>query len=290
MTGLKAYAVHIGVEDIDPGEHRVVGEIDDLIEVGRQEHARIEDEQGNDGGHDAGDRHVPDLLPAIGAVDLGGIVELGIDGDDGGEIEQTVPARRAPDFREHQHPADGAGVGHVGTRRDAEQAGDMVDDATGGRKRRDGYPGDHHPGKKVGQIDCRLHEFAQRARSHFVEQESHDDRYGEDEDHLHARDDQRVEKHLPEDRRIEQGLEMQPAHPDVGRNDAHLLEGDLGLPDGQVMEDDEEYDARRQHQVIGPPDSQLEADGREVRRACRFGNVPNIGYSRCELFLVKTHG
>src|SRR5690606_39183906 len=113
FAGRKPHAIDIGVDDIDGGGVDRVLHVDDLVEVGAEEHAHIEDEQRRNGRHDARNGHVPDLLPAIGAVHFGGVVELGVDCEDGRQVEQAVPAGRAPDFGNHQYPADGAGIGHV---------------------------------------------------------------------------------------------------------------------------------------------------------------------------------
>ena len=123
------------------------------------------------------------------------------------------------------------------------------------------------------QVDRRLDELAQGTAADFIQQQGDDDRHRKDEDDLQRRDDQRIGKHLPEDRRGKQRLEMLEADPEVRADDAQLLEGDLGFPDRQVMEDDEEDEAGRHHHIIGPP----LADALAESASTNCGNVPTFG-------------
>ena len=70
--------------------------------------------------------NVPDLLPAFGAVDFSGVIEVLVEGDDGSEIKQAVLTGGAPDLGEHQYPTKCACIGHERARRDAGHANQML--------------------------------------------------------------------------------------------------------------------------------------------------------------------
>ena len=47
-----------------------------------------------------GDGDFADLLPAVGAVDLGGFVHLLVQAGDGGKVDDGVPAHRLPQIEQ----------------------------------------------------------------------------------------------------------------------------------------------------------------------------------------------
>ncbi len=111
----------------------------------------------------------------------------------------------------------------------------------------------------MGQIDRRLNETAQIGAAHLVDEQRNEDGHGEDENHLHGRDDQRVGENLKKGRRVEQCVEVFEAHEQVVAENPEILEGELGLVDGEIVEHQKIDDARSHHSVVGPPGPELEA-------------------------------
>ena len=79
---------HIGVGVVQQ-EHLLIADVQQGADPG--------DEHDDDGGQDAGDHHVAHLGHLACAVDLGGLVAGGGDGDDGGEEDDGVVAGALPD-------------------------------------------------------------------------------------------------------------------------------------------------------------------------------------------------
>jgi hypothetical protein len=69
------------------------------------------------------------------------------------------------------------------------------------------------------------------------------------------------------------------AHKEVVSENPEILEGQLGLIDGEIMEHQKVDDAGSHHRVVGPPCPQFEAEGHMSWHAPGpIGNVPKIGY------------
>ena len=187
---------------------------------------------------------------APGAVHRGRLVELDIDGGDGGEVDDRAPAHVLPDVGRHDHRAEEARLDHEVDRFEPDQHQQVVDHPAGGRQELADQGRDHHPTDEVRQVGDGLHHLLEAARAHLVEQQRQDDRGREPEDDLVERDQQRVAEHVQELRAAEQALEVVQAHPRAAQDalqDAVLLEGDDHPVHGVVLEDQEPGDGRQQH-------------------------------------------
>ena len=85
------------------------------------------------------------LLPAVGTVDLGGLVELSIDVGDGGQIDDGAPAHCLPDANQHVAEQPPCVLLQEGNRAVARVGNQRVDNAGVGGEHRVGRGADDNP-------------------------------------------------------------------------------------------------------------------------------------------------
>ena len=191
--GRAGHAVALG-----EGGNHVGGDVG--IGVVQQQHLFVADVQqrtdsrnqhDDDGGQDAGQHHVLHLGHFAGAVDLGGLIAGGRDGNDGGKEHDGIVARRFPDTgnlidgTEEARLIQQAPLGHLlgDQPQIAQQLGnDAHVGGQGALLDQHGHQGGHdHGGHELGQVGHHLVDGPGDIGLDLIEEECQNDGHGEAE-------------------------------------------------------------------------------------------------------------
>ena len=200
LVGLRSHRVDLAAQQIIKKKNHGVLHQEDLFVAGVQQRADLHDEHQDDGAADGGQRDVPHQLPAAGAVDLGGFIQLGIDAGEGREVDDRAVTGLFPEVLTDDHRREELGIGHdVGGVLFAEHLDQhMIGDTVGGGEELIGQRRHNHDGDEVRDIHQRLGKALEPFAAQLVEQQCEDDRRREGEDQVGQRDCQRVAQQTPE--------------------------------------------------------------------------------------------
>ena len=205
---------------------------------------------------------MPHQLPAAGAVDLGGFIQLGIDAGEGREVDDRAVTGLFPEVLTDDHRREELGIGHdVGGVLFAEHLDQhMIGDTVGGGEELIGQRRHNHDGDEVRDIHQRLGKALEPFAAQLVEQQCEDDRRREGEDQVGQRDCQRVAQQTPEIRAGEEffkvlqsgeGAAEQRLDGGVAIVGAEVLERHDQACHRRVVENEHVQDAR-DHQNVQP--------------------------------------
>ena len=143
--------------------------------------AQPHQKDGDDGGQDAGQRDVPDGLPAGSAVQFGGLKLLEVDGRKGCQEDHAVPAEILPDFGGHIDGPEPGRVGQEGDGLPAKGLDDGIEQAVQADKVHH-QAADDHNADEVGHVGDGLGQLFEAAAADLIEDKGEDDGNGEAED------------------------------------------------------------------------------------------------------------
>ena len=118
---------------------------------------------------------MPDFAPPAGTIQSGCLIQAGIDGGNGGQVDNGIPAGFLPNIGKCNDWPKITRIGEEvdGRIQNAQVRQQLIDD-TGGRQRIVQNTGDNDPGKEVGQIGNRLNKLFAEHVAYFVQQDGED--------------------------------------------------------------------------------------------------------------------
>ena len=252
---LDTVAVNVGV-------HHVRGRIgaravhqQDLLIVVAQNAGDSQDEQNADRGQDAGQRDVPHLLDASGSVQHGGLVHLGIDARDGGQIDDGAVADALPDA--------GADIQRPECRRHHKevlpfkpQRGQQLVHRAVAHVEKLLHHADHDDDRQeIRHVGNRLHDPLKPGIAQFVEQQRQQNGRREGKKQAFKTQNKRVADDAPAERVAEKRLKMLQTDP-LGMKEAALgrivLIRDHNAVHGQKLEKKQVDQTGNQHDIQHP--------------------------------------
>ena len=222
-----------------------------FFEADVQQAAAAHNQQDAEGGQHAGDIHMPDALDDAGAVHDGGLVQLGGDGGQGGDVDDGAVAQLLPHAGPDVDTVEILGLGHIVGGGNAQIAQRHVDDAAAGVEELENQRAHNDGGNEVGRVADHLHRFAEALKRNVIQQQRENQRKRERGQRIEI-DEQRVAQNLPELRRVEKLLHILEAHPVAildGAGDAEIAERDLHAVHGHVPEGDQHRHGQQQHDI-----------------------------------------
>ena len=226
------------------------------LEAGLHQVADVHDQQDHEGALDARQRDVQYLLEAARAVDAGGLIQGGVDGGHGGDVDDGAPADLLPDVDDAHQPPEVLALAQPEHGLESQHLQQVVDGAVG-REDVLGHGHDDDHGQEVGQVGDGLHRALEGALAHLVQQHRQYDGGHRAEHQVDDAHGQRVADGLVEIRAAEQPLEVVQAVP--GRDAtgdqlavAVVLEGVGPAPQGNVVEQQHVQENRHGHQCQLP--------------------------------------
>ena len=247
----KAQTVDEGVDDIGAlVDHGVVQE-HDLLHTGAQHGAQREHKEHHNDGADGGQGDVPDLLPAVCAVQSGGFVQRGIHIGDGRQEDDHVIAHVLPYIGHNDNDGEPGIASQEHDRINAELGKQSVDHAVVLEQAPE-HAAHDGPGEEVGQEKHGLRDPHELGVDHFVEQQRQDQGHQQAQDDLADGNGQRIAHHIPERGQRHHVPEILQAHPGgIGKaaQGREILEGHGQSEHGKVRKDQSECHTGDQHQI-----------------------------------------
>ena len=194
---------------------------------------------------------VPHLAPASCTVHIGGFIQGSVHAGKGGKVNDGIPAQFLPDVHRNVQGLEILLVGQQVGGRETDFREQEGQNAVGTAEN-DHETADHHGRNEVRHIGDGLHDLLERAGPHFVEKQGKKNGQRETEDQESDIDGQRVSEQTPEERAVQKGTEVLQSHPFAVGDAADrviVLEGNHYAVHGQIVEDNEVGNGRKDHQI-----------------------------------------
>ena len=251
-----AIFIDIGVQHLAARQIVLILEYPEMLDTVIEQAADGENEEQRDGGSNRGYGDIADLVPAVGAVDPGGLVHLLRDGGDGGHIDDRSPAH-ALDERgdDDQSPEVLLSSQNIDLFPDQTQVVEHgVDKAGVIVQKAEEDAAENRPGNEVREKGDRLHGLFEAVADQLAGQDGKDDRTGKVDQQLQDIQAQRVEHDIPEVRIVDELLEVVQAVPVCLLNglqniqiSVSVLEGEHQAVERRIREHGQKQHAQRRH-------------------------------------------
>ena len=140
---------------------------------------------------------MPDFMPPVGAVQTGRLVESGVDGSHGRQVEDAAPAEVPPNVDHCVHDGEILRLHIQKEGFAAHHHDEFVDDAVAAQKGKR-HAGHHHAGNEVRHVACRLGKLFELDQPHFIDQQRKNDRDPKRDAQVHGAEHQGVFDEPPE--------------------------------------------------------------------------------------------
>ena len=217
----------------------------------------VQNQQHHNRAPDPGQRHVPDLLQLVGAVNLGRLKKLHVDARNGGKVQNGAPS--------HALPYADEGVGRLPVRSVRQEGNALVNPSPSQQRRVDNarlraenlqhHTADDNPAQKVRQIQQRLGNLLEGNASQLVQQNRQDNRHRETRNQPQKVQPKRVPQSHRKVRHVHHELEVLQPDPFAAPHaleHVELLKGNNQPQHGLVAENQVEGHRQHQHQVQPP--------------------------------------